>query len=106
MRSGSHAVIRLVGFFLAIGTLASAQVATTSLRGTVYDPNGAVLAQAAVTMASRATGFSRSTKTDGQGVYEFLQIPPGTYTITAVASGFATTKVNDVQLLVNSPATQ
>jgi len=90
---------------LAVGTLA-AQVATTSLRGTVYDPKGAVLAQASVTIESRATGFLRSTKTDGQGAYEFVQIPPGTYTITAVASGFATTKVTNAQLLVNSPATQ
>ncbi len=106
MRSGSHVVIRLIGFFLAIGTLASAQVATTSLRGTVYDPNGAVLAQAAVTMASRATGFSRSTKTDGQGVYEFLQIPLGTYDVTATAQGFATVKVASRQVLLSASTTQ
>jgi hypothetical protein len=106
MRLGLRAVTVLVGIFLVVGCVASAQVSTTSLIGTVYDPKGSVLAQASVTVESRASGFLRSTKTDAQGVYEFAQIPPGTYAITAVASGFATTRINEVQLLVNSPSTQ
>src|SRR5712691_8807606 len=106
MRSGLRLWFSLVGYLLVVSSLVYAQVATTSLHGTVYDPKGAVLSQASVTIESRATGFSRSTKTDGQGVYEFVQIPPGTYSVTTSSTGFATTKINDLQLLVNSPATQ
>jgi hypothetical protein len=106
MRSSLRFYFFLLGSFLGVGSLIHAQVATTSLHGTVSDPKGAVLAQASVTIESRATGFSRSTKTDGQGAYEFVQIPPGTYTVTTTATGFSTTKINDLQLLVNSPATQ
>ena len=81
-------------------------MATTSVKGTVSDAKGAVVTQATVTLENSSTGFSRSTKTNGQGEYEFVQIPPGTYAITATASGFGTTKVNGAQLLVNTPGTQ
>jgi Carboxypeptidase regulatory-like domain len=106
MRSGLRVVAVVAVCLTAFNILVSAQSATTSLHGIVSDPKGGVLPQASVIIESRATGFSRSAKTDGEGVYEFSQIPPGTYTVTAVASGFGTTKINNVQLLVNSPATQ
>jgi hypothetical protein len=106
MHSSSRAVTLLVGFLLIVSILAWSQVATTSLKGTVFDPKGAVVPSASVTLENSATGFSRSTKTDGQGAYEFVQIPPATYTLSAHAPGFATTKVSGVQLLVNTPATQ
>ena len=105
MRSSKTAAVLFVYLACVVG-LGWSQVATTSVKGTVYDAKGAVVATAAVTLESRQTGFSRSTKANGQGVYEFVQIPPGTYTITATATGFSTTKISDVQLLVNSPATQ
>jgi hypothetical protein len=106
MRSGSHAVSVAAVLVLFVGSVAWSQVATTSVKGTVYDSKGAVISQAEVTLDSRMTGFNRSTKTNDQGSYEFVQIPPGTYTISGTAAGFSTTKVNGVQLLVNSPGTQ
>ncbi|HTW56990.1 MAG TPA: TonB-dependent receptor [Terriglobales bacterium] len=105
MRSASRVVAVLSGFLLA-SAMMWAQVATTSVKGAVYDAKGAVIPQASVALENHATGFSRKTKSDGQGVYEFIQIPPGTYTLTASAPGFATTRVNNITLLVNSPATQ
>ena len=81
------------------------QSATSSLRGTVSDPQGAVLAGASATLANASTGFSQTTKTDNAGVYQFLQVPPGTYTLTVSMAGFATLKEENLQLLVNVPAT-
>ena len=106
MRSGSRAVALVAGLSLLIGSLAWSQVATTSVKGTVYDSKGAVVAQADVKLENASTGFSRSAKTNGQGEYEFVQIPPATYTISASSAGFGTAKVTGVQLLVNTPATQ
>ncbi|HEX4785540.1 MAG TPA: carboxypeptidase-like regulatory domain-containing protein [Candidatus Sulfotelmatobacter sp.] len=106
MRSSSRAVSLAVTLFVLIGSLAWSQVATTSLKGTVYDANRAVVAQATVTLENPSTGFSRSTKTNGQGEYEFVQIPPATYNVSATSSGFGTARVTGVQLLVNTPATQ
>jgi Carboxypeptidase regulatory-like domain len=105
MRSGSCVVTLLIGFFVAFSILAPAQSATTSLRGTVYDPKGAVVSGAAVTITNPATGFTRSTKSDNQGVYQFLELPPATYQLTVGAGGFAMVKETGIELLVNTPGT-
>lgn len=82
-----------------------AQSSTTSLRGTISDPQGAVIPGAGVTLSNPRTGFSESAKTDSQGVYQFLQLPPGTYTLTVSMAGFTTVKQENVRLLVNLPTT-
>ena len=105
MRSRSGVVTLFVGFFLAVSILVSAQSATTSLRGTVYDSKGAVVSGAAVTIANNQTGFSHSAKTDSQGEYQFVQLPPATYVVTVAATGFATLKEEGVRLMVSTPAT-
>src|SRR6266853_2613428 len=40
-----------------------------------------------------------------QGGYQFLFVPPGTYSLTVNATGFRPYKLDAVQLLVNTPAT-
>lgn len=90
---------------LALGSLASAQSATTSLRGAIADSKGAVLAGATVTLSNAATGFARTVKTDDQGTYQFLEVPPASYFMTVTAVGFATTRRENVVLQVSSPAT-
>src|SRR5258708_19616831 len=90
MRSGLGVVSLLVGFLLAFSILASAQTATTSLRGAITDPKGAVLPGATVTLNNPATGFSRTTKSGNDGEYHFLQVPPATYLMTRTLSSFST----------------
>src|SRR5216684_1075946 len=90
---------------LVLSVFIWAQSSTTSLHGTVSDTKGAVLPGASVTISDPQTGFSRSTKTDDQGVYQFLQLPPATYVVTVIASGFANLKQENVRLMVNTPAT-
>jgi hypothetical protein len=77
----------------------------TSLSGTVVDPTGAVVPGATVTLKNVETQAARDTVSDQSGRYAFSQIQPGRYQILAKASGFADVIVNDVRLLVNSPAT-
>jgi hypothetical protein len=105
MRSGSWLVTTVISSFLALGTLALAQSATTSLHGTISDPKGAVVTGATMTLTNQATGFSRTVQTDSQGAYQFLEVPPATYVMTVTAPGFATTKRENVVLQVSSPAT-
>lgn len=76
MRSASRLMALVLVFLLALSSLVWAQSSTTSLRGTVSDAKGAVLPGAEVTISDPQTGFSRGTKTDGQGGYQFLQLPP------------------------------
>src|SRR5208337_2169293 len=105
MRSSSRVVTLLFSFLLAVGMLVSAQTATTSLRGTIADPKGAVLQGATITLENPATGFSRTTKSGNDGVYQFLEVPPATYTLTIAAAGFAILKQGKVVLQVSQPAT-
>lgn len=104
MRSGSRVVTLLVGFFLTLSTLVLAQTATTSLRGTVYDAKGAVVSGATITITNPATGFRRTSKSDGQGNYQFLELPPAKYNLTADSPGFATLTQSGLELQVATPA--
>lgn len=97
-----RSTILIVAFGVALGW---AQTSTTSLRGFIADPKGAVIAGAEVTIVNAATGLSRSTKTDDQGFYQFLEVPPATYTVTIKAAGFGMLRAENVRLLVNTPAT-
>ncbi len=95
----------VVGFSLVLSPLTFAQTSTTSLRGTITDPKGAVVQGAIVTLNNSATGYSRTTKSEGDGVYQFREVPPATYTVTVTAAGFATLKQDKVTLQVSQPAT-
>jgi hypothetical protein len=77
----------------------------TSLTGTVTDPSGAVIPGASITLESVAQGVKRDTTSGAAGRYTFAQVPPGDYQIHGQAAGFADVVVNDVRLLVNTPAT-
>jgi len=84
--------------------LAFGQSATTSLRGTIKDPTGALVAGAKITIVNSEKGTSFSAVANSAGLYTFAQIPPAKYTITATAPGFGN-QVKAAELLVNQPAT-
>jgi len=105
MNRSQQRIVLLVGVVLLIAVLSWSQSSTTSLRGTVTDPQTAVVPGAIVTISDVNTGFSKSTKTDDQGVYQLLQLPPGAYVLTVSKSGFATTREENLRLMVNLPAT-
>jgi outer membrane receptor protein involved in Fe transport len=82
---------------------ARAQSATTgALSGTVSDPSGAVISNAAVAVTNIGTGQSRNTTTDANGSYVLSLLPPGNYRVTFSASGFTTAAVPSVTINVTS----
>jgi hypothetical protein len=62
-----------------------------AIRGSVTDPNGAVIPNATVQVTDQATGISRDLTSDSEGNYEVAALKPGTYKVTVTASGFKTT---------------
>src|SRR6202789_1436113 len=58
------------------------------LTGSVTDPTGAVIPNARVTITNPATGETRSTASNGAGLYDFSGLNHGTYTLKVEASGF------------------
>jgi hypothetical protein len=89
---------------LSTASLVSGQSASTSLRGTVKDPSGALVPGAKVTIADSDTGRTYAATANSAGLYEFAQIPPAKYKITVTAMGFSE-QSKLAELLVNQPAT-
>jgi hypothetical protein len=77
----------------------------TSLRGTISDQSGAVIPGAKVTLTNVDTGIARVIRSGSDGVYEFLQVLPGKYRLEVEAVSFRKFVRENIELLVNSPAT-
>lgn len=81
---------------------------TANVQGTVTDPSGAAIPNAAVGLVNLSTRVTANTKTDGAGNYSFVDLQPGSYQINAEASGFTTTVVTvtlDTNQTLNVPIT-
>src|SRR5579859_6886360 len=96
---------KLIALFVALisSSMLLAQTATTSLRGTITDPQGAVMVGVSVELDRPETGFHVMHVTEKDGGYQFQQIPPGTYTLVAQSPGFRKQSAT-VALLVNQPS--
>jgi len=104
-RSPIWSSLALTLFACVLGSGLAAGQATTSVRGTVTDPDGKAVVGATVTLASAESKTERGVTTGGQGEYQFLLIPPGTYTLKVTAAGFRSSEQKGLELLVNTPAT-
>jgi hypothetical protein len=100
-----HNFLVFLGVFLLVATSAGAQTGTTSLRGTVLDKTGAAIVDAIVTLDNNAQGLHHQIRTVASGEYEFLGLPPGTYSLTVETKGFRKSEQRNLQLLVNTPVT-
>jgi hypothetical protein len=79
---------------------------TATIQGTVLDPTGAAIPNAAVTIHNQGTGEERSTTTDSAGLYVVAALPVGTYRVTVKAAGMAPTVANNVVLPVSTTVRQ
>jgi hypothetical protein len=89
--SKSASALALLIFCLAFGAPAAWAQSTTqgAIGGTVKDPQGAVVANAPVTIRNEETNKEVSATTDSEGRFRVVQLDPGNYTVTVSASGFA-----------------
>jgi hypothetical protein len=76
---------------LVAATPAIAQGTTGAIEGKVADEQGLSLPGANVTATRTSTGFSRSTVTDGNGIFRLLGLQVGAYNVKIELAGFATT---------------
>jgi hypothetical protein len=90
----STKLVCLLGLCLLGTSLASAQVNTADILGTVSDAGGAVLPNAKVTVQSLATNEVKTATTNASGDYVFNLMQPGQYTITFEAPSFRKSVVN------------
>jgi len=78
---------------------------TSSLSGSVSDPSGAAIPNAAVIVRNVNTGSTRTANTDSAGTFELLSLPIGDYQIVAHHDGFADEIRNGIHLNVGQDAT-
>lgn len=82
-------IVAALAFFLLPG-MARAQVSNGGqISGTVFDPSGKTIPGAEVTVANATTNFTKTVKASGSGGYVFTDLQAGTYTVSAMAHGFA-----------------
>ena len=89
---------------LLLTASAWAQSFRGSIRGTVTDPTGGVIAAAKVTAKSIGTGLQREATTGSDGSYVLAELPAGEYTVTAESAGLSPSAQN-VQVNVGRDTT-
>ncbi len=86
-RSGKcFLAILLLCLFVTVGGWG--QTGTTSLRGTVTDKTGASVGAAKVSLDNLGQALHREAQTNTSGEYDFVALPPGTYSLTIEKEGF------------------
>ena len=87
----------------ACSLLVMAQSTTDgAIGGTVFDTNGAVVAQATVVVHNNGTNAEKSAVTNDSGYYRVINLAPGSYTVTIKQPGFAPYKAQEVIVQVGS----
>jgi hypothetical protein len=82
-------------------TAAWAQAGTSTVTGTVTDPQGKVVAGATVKLTG-TQGGTRTAMTNDSGVYSFQSLQTGSYKLDVEMSGFKKASVSAFQALVDS----
>ena len=98
--------ICLAALMLVSSMLFAQATATSTLEGTVVDKSQAVVGGAEVTLTNKATGETRTTKSNAAGEYRFELIPAGTYTIKTTMQGFSAALAKDVEVQIGRTTTQ
>lgn len=82
---------RVSAFFLILALCAygvAAQANRATIRGTVVDASGSVIAGVEVTARDVATDVATTTTTNEDGIYFLPNLPPSTYSLTFRKAGF------------------
>jgi hypothetical protein len=100
LRKALLVALLAAGAGLAVSPAMAADV-NGRIKGTVTDPTNAVVPGAKVTATNLATGVKFTTTALKDGTYFFAQLPIGTYSITATASGFRTFTATGIVLRID-----
>src|SRR6266436_4862236 len=98
-------LVKVAVQLVLLTTLSFAQgVATGDLHVTVRDPKSGLVTNATVTVRDESKALERATSENTDGQYRILLLPPGNYTVTVEAPGFAKATVTGVAITVGTMA--
>ena len=91
--------LALIAACLTVATPARGQE-NAVITGTVTDPSGAAIANAAITLTNQATHVARQSVSGDSGGFNFVNLGVGQYTLVVTASGFQKFSRTDIVLNV------
>jgi Carboxypeptidase regulatory-like domain len=91
--------------FLEATSMFGQNTSTGTVVGTATDPQGAVIPGTTITLTDLTVNNTRKAITNDAGEYVFVNVPPGSYSISASMSGFSTTKIGGLVVSVGTQTT-
>jgi hypothetical protein len=95
----------ICSFALLLAPNACSQQTLGGITGTITDASGGALTDSQVTLVADATKLTRTQKTNSVGIYEFVNLPIGSYTLTFSHDGFETQKIPSITVQADRTAT-
>src|SRR5687767_3821136 len=89
-----------VVLLLSLASSVGAQTHRASIRGTIFDPNKAVIPNATIKLVNQGTNETRTAVSGAEGEYSVSSLAPGLYRLEVSAAHFSTF-VQDIVLKVN-----
>ena len=105
LAKGTRVVLFVLVCSLIPGVAWGQAIATGTVQGTVTDPAGAAVTDAAVTLTDTTTSTTRTAPTNDTGRYIFANIPPGLYDVSVSKAGFRVTKFPKQEVTVGATLT-
>src|SRR4051812_17888172 len=99
---GKDVVCRVLLVATLIGSFLYAQSFFGSIVGTAVDASGASVPGAMVTLTNTGTGETKTSSTDQDGNYQFLNLIPGVYRVELEKSGFKHLTRDGIQVTVQA----
>src|SRR6185437_12683636 len=87
-RVRSLSLLAAVVAFLLAAPVTYAQTTFGSIVGNVTDPSGAAVGNTEVTLTNLGTNEKRTDTTSSDGLYQFVNLPPGQYSVGVQKPGF------------------
>lgn len=82
-------LVRTITLLLPFAAVACFAQFSSGVQGNVLDPSGAAIPNATVTLTNVETHVAQTATSDSAGVYRFVSLAPGNYTVSAKAKGFS-----------------
>jgi len=105
MNRSALSLAACLGVLFLFSLCATAQQTLGGITGTVTDKSGSVVPDTTVTIVGDQTKLTRTLKTNGNGAYDFVNLPIGTYTLTVSHDGFETQKIPSILVQADRTAT-
>lgn len=95
-----HAALVCGLLFVAFGNARAQTSGTGAIDARILDPSGALIAHAVVTLSNDRTGISRALRSTRDGLYRATLLPPGLYSLSIGAAGFAPVNLRAIRVVV------